>query len=287
MTDSTPVAGGGTAARFPNYYEVLGAGRRTKVGSASVKATLMALLERMGDHGNGEWTCWPSQKTLADDTEQSVRTVRSHLERICELGIVTVRAGTHGPTRRGNEYVLVFAKLVALATPNEANSAASNEAAIAAAIHTPNEANSRGVMRQQLLPPEVLVEPTTKTVSAKKPPKTKTECPTPFYVSDRCHEWFAEKQIDLDWRLETEKFAIHHRAKGTKFVDWDLAWMGWMRQAEEYKRGRSGPRKREAPEEDEGRYVRAPVSTIPPDEPQDYSWMGELRAHPAPDRWDD
>lgn len=38
----------------------------------------------------------------------------------------------------------------------------------------------------------------------------------------------------IDMVYETEKFLDHHRAKGSKFLDWEAAWRNWMRRAIEW-----------------------------------------------------
>lgn len=76
-----------------------------RTGGAGPKATLLALIGRMGQHGD-EWMCWPSQATMADDSEQTERTVRSHLRAFEELGLIEVRTRVTGVRARGNVYVL-------------------------------------------------------------------------------------------------------------------------------------------------------------------------------------
>ena len=58
--------------------------KRQRTGSVGAKAVLMALAERTGEKP----TCYPSQVLLADETEQSERTVRTHLRTLEELGLI-------------------------------------------------------------------------------------------------------------------------------------------------------------------------------------------------------
>src|SRR5699024_4495589 len=55
-----------------------------------------------------DWACWPSQKTLARETNQSLRTVNSQINRLKNLGLVQVeeRRGKGGG-RVGLIYYLV------------------------------------------------------------------------------------------------------------------------------------------------------------------------------------
>lgn len=93
------------------HYDLMAAARRYRAGGPGAKATLLALVERMGEHGN-EWTCWPSQQTLAADTEQTDRSVRNHLAAFADAGLIAVRQREIGERRRGNVYVLNVDRLL-------------------------------------------------------------------------------------------------------------------------------------------------------------------------------
>ena len=47
---------------------------------------------------------------------------------------------------------------------------------------------------------------------------------------------------NLDLNLEAEKFQDYHRAKGSKFADWDAAFRTWCRNAEKYRMQAAGVR---------------------------------------------
>lgn len=85
--------------------------KRQKTGSVGRKAVLMALAERTGDRP----TCWPSQVLIAEETEQSVRTVRRHLGDLEEQGLIrssrTYQTEDGAPISRGrarNRYELLI-----------------------------------------------------------------------------------------------------------------------------------------------------------------------------------
>jgi hypothetical protein len=46
---------------------------------------------------------------------------------------------------------------------------------------------------------------------------------------------FADKYPKLSIEDEVEKFQDYHRAKGSKFVDWDAAFRNWCRNAEKFR----------------------------------------------------
>ena len=75
-------------------------------GSASNKLTLLALANYADHRG----ICWPTQETLARDTEQSVDTVQRRLKSLVKLGLVRVetRPGGRGQWD-GRKYHLAMA----------------------------------------------------------------------------------------------------------------------------------------------------------------------------------
>ncbi|WP_181769462.1 helix-turn-helix domain-containing protein [Bradyrhizobium sp. UNPA324] len=74
-------------------------------GSASNKLTLLAL----ANYADHEGVCWPTQETLARDTEQSVDTVQRRLKALVKLGLVRVetRPGGRGQWD-GRKYYLAM-----------------------------------------------------------------------------------------------------------------------------------------------------------------------------------
>jgi hypothetical protein len=60
-----------------------------KTGSPAAKAVLLLLANYADEHGS----CFPSQERIAEETEQSVRSVRTHVGTLVDLGLVRVLAG--------------------------------------------------------------------------------------------------------------------------------------------------------------------------------------------------
>ncbi len=65
----------------------------------------------------------------------------------------------------------------------------------------------------------------------------KTSAPESFQITEQMYSYAAGKGVADKARLEdvTEAFLQHHRAKGSRFVDWHAAWQGWVRREIEYK----------------------------------------------------
>jgi len=62
-----------------------------------------------------------------------------------------------------------------------------------------------------------------------------TNCPAQFDVSDEMASWAVSLGVAVEaLQPQTEKFLDHHRAKGTRFIDWKAAWRTWMRNTVEF-----------------------------------------------------
>lgn len=70
-----------------------------KVGSPGTKAVLVALAHHAKDSGE----CFPSQKLLAEETELTVRTIRTALQRLEEMGLLTRKRHTRPDGTRGTD----------------------------------------------------------------------------------------------------------------------------------------------------------------------------------------
>lgn len=102
----TPRKRGGS----PGIFSMLTAAREYRAGGPGPKATLLALMERMGLF-DGEWCCWPTTAELAYDSEQSTGSVRRHLAGFEAQGLLERRLqGREGGGR--NTTVLVLNEAV-------------------------------------------------------------------------------------------------------------------------------------------------------------------------------
>lgn len=76
--------------------------------------------------------------------------------------------------------------------------------------------------------PEVEVE-VEKEVDVPSRNKPKTGPPKTFEVTSRLKEWANKNEIRVDLEVQTQLFLDGARANGRKYIDWDSAWMTWMR----------------------------------------------------------
>lgn len=99
---------------------------RQAVATGVLKCGEGFVLVLLADHADELWSCFPSQERLARDSAQTERSVRRHLARLEELGLITVEARYgEGRGRVGSRYRLHEKALQALAArgpePESAN----------------------------------------------------------------------------------------------------------------------------------------------------------------------
>lgn len=70
------------------HYEVMTLVRRAKLGNPGRKAVLMVLAEHCGEDANGDWSCYPSQGTIAEQVELGERQVRTILADFEREGLI-------------------------------------------------------------------------------------------------------------------------------------------------------------------------------------------------------
>lgn len=76
--------------------------RRTRTGSASRKAVLMAL----ANYANEDWEAYPSVETLSSDTELNRKTILASMRELVDAGLVSDTGDKRGRTRSIRVYRL-------------------------------------------------------------------------------------------------------------------------------------------------------------------------------------
>ena len=111
--------------------EAMSWAQECKTGSVSRKAVLMSLADRAGF----DWTCWPSQATIARNAELSERQVRRILGELEEGGFISRRRRTDKRGHRGSDIITLiptgqYVRLVATDLPDIAQRLADMEGAL-------------------------------------------------------------------------------------------------------------------------------------------------------------
>lgn len=69
--------------------------------------------------------------------------------------------------------------------------------------------------------------------------KPETQAPDAFEITEPMWSWATEQGVAHERvEAETAKFLDHHKAKASKFSDWQAAWRTWMRKAVEFSAAR-------------------------------------------------
>ena len=114
---------------------------------------------------------------------------------------------------------------------NEPTVVATVVGSVVATTDATAEATSRLVKSSQAKPSQANREPRKR--------GDKTGLPDDFALTAK-REDYAREQGITDPAEQLERFRLHHGASGSRFKDWDLAWMKWCRNAKDFTRGKQG-----------------------------------------------
>lgn len=95
---------------------------------------------------------------------------------------------------------------------------------------------SRKPMQDKIRLEEIRLEKKKNLDQQKKSPskKKKTAFPDDFCITQEMYDWFVEKEFNIDIEQATEAWAIAIQSKGLTYVNWKMAWMTGMRNANEW-----------------------------------------------------
>lgn len=182
---------------------------------------------------------YPSQQTIAKETQLSERTVRTALRELEELGVI--QRVTRRATKRGRSTGLTTMYTL---TPN-GNLADEEEPAIIAGRSEGPATEEEGTGKSEQVALLIEVEPVE--VEARK---RASRIPEPFMLTIEMKAWAAHETPGLDVEAHTREFVDHWRAaSGQSAVkrDWVAAWRNWMRKAHRWQ----GPRETGGPTADD------------------------------------
>jgi hypothetical protein len=182
--------------------------KQVQAGGPGPKAVLLCLADRADE----EDSCFPSQELLAQETEQSVRTVQRQLADLETKGLIkrVHRARSDGNGRTSDRYFLLGVQGVNL-SPDNLSRKGSLTRQMEGGLH------DTGVVG-------TIKEPS-KDTSRKPKPKPHT-FPEGWTPTQAHQEYGHRHQVNLSFAAE--QFENWHRGKGSEFVDWDRAFTTWL-----------------------------------------------------------
>ena len=197
-----------------------------KVGNPLRKLVLLKLADNASDQGE----CWPSYQYIADQCEISKRSVMSHIDDLCQSGLLkkVFRKGPKGNST--NIYILTLPSAgdslpsAGDSLPSAGDSLGGSAGAAPRISHSfepvnePNSLSGReGFMSD----------------AAKErmglPTGTGIPFPAQFKPSAEHIAMAAEKGVSIE--TELLNFRDYHLSRGTQLIDWNSAFRVWIRNA--------------------------------------------------------
>lgn len=205
-----------------------------RVGDPSLKMLLLVI----GGYANAEGEMWYSQEKIADDTEISVRTLRRHLHKLVDLGLISVEQRRRGDGTKDTALITVLMAPPAKLAP-EANKASGGKAShrtktggTTGQIGTPPpDTKVAGQESSEIHQEESLFSAEWENPSAPtvKPKKIKHQIPASFAITEDHMRFARERDFEpAEARLMFEKFKAYHQGKGSLMLDWNACWRTWV-----------------------------------------------------------
>ncbi|HAT3917702.1 TPA: helix-turn-helix domain-containing protein [Kluyvera ascorbata] len=206
-----------------------------KVGNPLRKLVLLKLADNASDQGE----CWPSYQYIADQCEISKRSVMSHIDDLCQSGLLkkVFRKGPKGNST--NIYILTLPS-AGDSLPSAGDSLGGSAGAAPRISHSfepvnePNSLSGReGFMSD----------------AAKErmglPTGTGIPFPAQFKPSAEHIAMAAEKGVSIE--TELLNFRDYHLSRGTQLIDWNSAFRVWIRNARVNPLAKRGRAEQETP----------------------------------------
>ena len=197
--------------------EIQNAVWRESKSSGRARLTLLAIADHQGEIG-----AWPSIETLARMVNASERSVQRDIKELADLGELIVLV-QQAPSRGQYKSNLYWVNLPSVA---KASGVTKTRAGVTELTSGVTDLASGVTVDGVLTITETLLKPNRNTGQ-----KTLDESWQP---SEKLLAMFPVKWPLLKPSEDTEAFRLYHRAKGSKFVDWDLAYQQWMNRAQKW-----------------------------------------------------
>lgn len=190
-----------------------------KVGNPLRKLVLLKLADNASDQGE----CWPSYQYIADQCEISKRSVMSHIDDLCQSGLLkkVFRKGPKGNST--NIYILTLPS-AGDSLPSAGDSLGGSAGAAPRISHSfepvnePNSLSGREGFMSETAKRRIGISPG-------------GEIPLPpmFKPNEEHIAMARDKGVSIE--TELLNFKDYHTARGTMLLDWNSAFRVWIRNA--------------------------------------------------------
>jgi hypothetical protein len=192
--------------------EISNAVWRESKSTGRARLVLLAIADHQGEIG-----AWPSIETIAKMVNSSERSVQRDIQELVALGELEVHV-QKAPSRGQYKSNLYWVILPSLSGVTKTRSGVTD--LDSGVTESPSGVTALGAL--------TLIEPLQKpNISNKQKTLDETWLP-----DDRLIGMFVTKWPLLNMSEQTEAFKLHHMAKGSKMVDWGLAYQNWMNRAQ-------------------------------------------------------
>jgi hypothetical protein len=196
----------------------------------AVKLILIGIANHINPDNDG---AWPSQAKLASYANCSERYVHDAVAELVALGELRIdaRGGKSSGGNKSNRY------WINIACPDDCDGTTNHRTGKSRTLaqQTMNSVHETMNSVAQTMNPtsgEPYIEPFKETL--KETFKKKQLLDETWQPNEKLLGMFAIKWPLLKAAEETEAFALYHRGKGSRFVDWDLAFQSWMNRAQKW-----------------------------------------------------
>lgn len=190
-----------------------------KVGNPLRKLVLLKLADNASDQGE----CWPSYQYIADQCEISKRSVMSHIDDLCQSGLLkkVFRKGPKGNST--NIYILTLPS-AGDSLPSAGDSLGGSAGAAPRISHSfepvnePNSLSGREGFMSEAAKRRIGMSP-----------GGAIPLPPMFKPNEEHIAMAREKGVSIE--TELLNFKDYHTARGTMLLDWNSAFRVWIRNA--------------------------------------------------------
>ena len=190
-----------------------------KVGNPLRKLVLLKLADNASDQGE----CWPSYQYIADQCEISKRSVMSHIDDLCQSGLLK-KVFRRGPKGNSTNIYILTLPSAGDSLPSAGDSLGGSAGAAPRISHSfepvnePNSLSGREGFMSEAAKRRIGISPG-------------GEIPLPpmFKPNEEHIAMAREKGVSIE--TELLNFKDYHTARGTMLLDWNSAFRVWIRNA--------------------------------------------------------